>query len=473
VILTGVAAVLAGIGVVQAAAGAVLVGQFAATNPSPAERERLAGDGTGRPPITVLKPLHGDEPLLEQALSTVCAQDYPEFQVVFGVRTLADPALRVVRRLRARFPACDIAIEVEPAQHGPNGKVSNLINMLPRAKHAVLVIADSDLHVQPDYLARLADALAKPDTGLVTTLYTGLPAAHRLAQQLGATQITHSFLPGALLARAMGRQDCLGATMVLHRATLARIGGFQALVGHLADDQVLGRRVAALGLRVRLAATVPATTVPEGRLRDLLRHELRWARTIRALEPGAFAASVLQYPLFWALLTVLLAGGAPWSFGVFFIAWVGRALAAVTVDRELEPMLGVAIDSYPGRRPPLSPALVGDGPRGDGARGDGPRGDNPRGDNPRGGNPRGDGPRGAGPATRAPGDFRLEDAADLADATAEGLAFACPVWLLPLRDLISVGVMLASYAGRRVDWRGHPMTADTPGRVAPGLPATD
>ncbi len=451
-ILADFAAVLAGMGLVQALAGAVLVGRFAAASPSPAERERLGEGAAGRtqhphptlsreageeddyPPISVLKPLHGDEPLLEQALASVCAQDYPNYQVVFGVNDAADTALPVVARIRARFPTCDIAVVVDPAQHGANGKVGNLINMLPRAKHAVLAIADSDLHVQPDYLARLAEALIEPATGLVTTIYTGLPAGNRLPQLLGATQITHSFLPGALLARAMGRQDCLGATMVLRRCTLDRIGGFQTLVGHLADDQVLGRLVAALGLAVRLAATVPATTVPEARLCDLLRHELRWARTIRALEPAAFAASALQYPLFWALLAVLLSGGAAWSIGVFFIAWVGRALPALWVDRALEPLL--VPPPTPGVRPALGPRF-----RAGGGTGEAP----------------------------APDDLRLEDGMNLEAAAAQGLAFPCPVWLLPLRDLISVGVMLASYAGRQVEWRGHRLTADTPGRAAPGL----
>jgi ceramide glucosyltransferase len=451
VILAGVAALLAGIGVVQAAAGAALVGRFAAANPSAAERERPTPGGMGRtplptlsgtagtgpdyPPITVLKPLHGAEPLLEQALASICTQDYPEYQVVFGVHDAADPALLVAARLRRRFPTCDIAVVVDPTRHGANGKVGNLINMLPHARHAVLAIADSDLHVQPDYLARIAEALARPDTGLVTTLYTGLPAGTGLAQRLGATQITHYFLPGALLARAMGRQDCLGATMVLRRRTLDRIGGFPALADHLADDQVLGRRVAALGLRVRLAVTVPATTVPEARLRDLLRHELRWARTIRALEPGAFAASVLQYPLFWAMLAVALSAGAVWSWGTFFIAWAIRALTTVWVDRALDPLLGVT-NEFPGARPPLSPAAPADS---------------------------------GGPGGHDPADLQLSDTPSRADAATEGLAFACPVWLLPLRDLISVGVMLASYAGRQVEWRGHHMTADTPERPAPGL----
>ncbi len=454
--LAGFGAVLAGIGVVQAAIGAVLAGRFANRSPSPASRERSGEGAAGRthyphstlsreagegdllrPPITILKPLHGDEPLLEQALASVCAQDYPEYQVVFGVSDAADPALSVVTRLRARFPECDIAVVVNPARHGTNGKVGNLINMLPRAKHAVVAIADSDLHVQPDYLARLADALAEPGTGLVTTLYTGLPAGRRLAQRLGATQITHYFLPGALLARAMGRQDCLGATMMLRRSTLERIGGLQALADHLADDQVLGRLVAALGLGVRLAVTVPATTVPETRLRDLLRHELRWARTIRALEPAAFAASVLQYPLFWAMLAIALAPGTAWAWGVFFMAWVARALAAIAVDRALDPLLGLTYGT-PGNRPSLGPRPPGDPAAHPGETG------------------------------RDPADLRLSDAANLADAGDAGLAFPCPVWLLPIRDLISVGVMLASYAGRGVEWRGHRMTADTPGRVAPG-----
>ena len=421
-ILAVVAAMLAVIGVAQGAAGAALVGRFA--DPilplEPGRRDR--------PPISVLKPLHGDEPLLEQALASLCAQDYPAFQVVFGVQDAADPALEAVARLRARFPRCDMAVVVDPTRHGTNAKVGNLINMLPSARYRVLVIADSDLHVQPDYLARIADALAERGTGLVTTLYTGLPAANRLVQQLGATQITHGFLPGALLARALGRQDCFGATMALTRDTLAEIGGFQALLPHLADDQVLGRRVAALGLAVRLAPTVPATTVPERRFSELWRHELRWARTIRALEPGPFAASVLQYPIFWGLLAILLSGGAVWSFAVFLIAWVGRALAATWVDRALEPLQ--AAQPKPGEHLDAGPP-----------------------------------PPAGGRAAARPDDLRLEDGWSLSDAATQGLAFPCPVWLLPVRDLISVGVMVASYAGRRVEWRGDTHIADTPERM--------
>lgn len=382
-ILAGIAAALSAVGAGQAVAGWALTRRFAAQPVLPP---------ASLPPVTVLKPLHGDEPLLEVALASLCAQEYEApFQIVFGVQDAADPAVAVVQRLQARFPERDITLVVDRTLHGENRKVGNLINMLPSAKHDVLAIADSDLHVRPDYLQRLVAAIDAPGVGLVTVLYTGLPAPGSgradgrppLPARLGATQITHGFLPGALLARAMGRQDCLGATMCLRRETLMRIGGLPALVDHLADDNVLGRLVARLGLRVVLADTVVATTVPEASFAALWRHELRWARTIRALEPVGFAASILQYPIGWALLAVALAGAAPWSIGVLAVSWLLRALAATGIDRALAP-----------RR--------------------------------------------------------------------AGLAFRVPLWLFPFRDLLSVGVMLASYAGRRVDWRGHRLQADTP-----------
>ena len=349
----------------------------------------------------MLKPLHGDEPLLEDALSSVCQQDYPTWQVVFGVRDAADAALAVVRRVQARCAECDIAVVVDSARHGANPKVANLINMLPAAKHDLLVIADSDLHVTPNYLASLVAMLEQPGVGLVTTLYVGrplpTPSHKRLGSSfndtlpalvgggwgegqfptiLGAAQINQYVLPGALLARAMGRQDCLGATMALRRDTLERIGGFSALADHLADDNVLGRLVQRLGLSVALADTVPATTVPETSLAALWRHELRWARTIRTLEPLPFAASVLQYPLAWTVLAILLSWGAIWTLAWFAVAWLARAMIARAIDR------------------------------------------------------------------------------------AFALANRTPIWLLPLRELMSVAVMVASYAGRAVDWRGHTMQAE-------------
>jgi ceramide glucosyltransferase len=364
-----IAAGLSVLGLLQAIAGALLVCRFV--------RQPRAQPRT-MPPVTVLKPLHGDEPLLEQALESVCRQDYPLFQVVSGVQDTCDTALPVVQRLRERYRECDIAIVVDPAVHGPNRKIGNLINMLPAAKHDILVISDADVHVATDWLRRLVAALEQPGAGVVTTVYTGIAAPTGRGRWcvLGAMQINHYFLPGALLARAMGRQDCLGATMLLNRDTLERIGGLRVLVDHLADDNVLGRMVQGLGMKVVLADTVPSTTVPEATLRALWRHELRWARTIRALEPVQFAASVLQYPLVWAAFAIPLAAAAPWSLAWFALTWAIRALTVRGADQSL------------------------------------------------------------------------------------GLANRTTLWLLPLRELMSVAVMVASYAGRRVDWRGHTLQAE-------------
>jgi ceramide glucosyltransferase len=371
-------AFLALLGLAQALVGWHLAAAFAA-EPRPAPKQRT--------PVTVLKPLYGDEPLLEAALSSHCRQNAWPCQIVFGVQHPADAALAVVDRVRARFPEVDIAVVVDPAQHGPNRKIGNLINMLPAASHDLLVIADSDLHVGPDYLERIVGALEQPGCGLATTLYAGLPAAPGLTGTLGAMAITHYFLPGALLARRMGRQDCLGATMALRRETLDRIGGLPALVAHLADDHALGRRVRGLGLAISIAGTVPATTVPETRISALFRHELRWARTIRALEPAAFAGSFLQFPLVWAAMAILLSGGAIWAVSLFAAAWALRGAASRGIDRALTPLL-------------------------------------------------------------------------------PGLAFRASFWLVPLRELMSVVVMIASYGGHSVDWRGHTLHADGPVSLA-------
>ena len=358
-------------GLAVVAAGAVAVQRFAALTPCAMQH---------RPAVTVLKPLCGEEPCLEAALASVCSQNYPKFQVVFGVQDASDLALPIVQRLRKRFPACDIAVSVNASLHGSNRKIGNLINMLPLARHGTFVFSDSDLHVPPDYLDRIVATLETPGIGLVTTLCVGLPTTAGPAAQLGATGISHSFLPGALLSRALGREDCLGTTMALRRDTLARAGGLEALARHLADDNVLAHRVRQLGLRVGLASTVPMTAVPEASLRALWQHEIRWARTIRALEPALYVTSVLQFPLFWAASACVLSGGSAWPVGLFIVAWATRAVAAHWVNRSLQQ----------GWRP----------------------------------------------------------------------AIAVPVWLLPLRDAMSVSVVAVSYLGARVVWRGHVMHAD-------------
>ncbi len=324
--IAGFAALLAVVGLAQGLLGYGLVRRF---------KRRRTVAALAMPAVTILKPLFGTEPLLEQALMSLCEQDYPCFQIVFGVQDPLDPAIAVVRLLQRRFADRDIVLVVDATVHGRNRKVGNLINMLPAARHDVLVIADSDVHVRPDYLRCLVAALEQPGAGLVTTLYTGLPGTSSVVGELGATAITHGFLPGALIARVLGREDCLGATMMLRRQTLGKVGGFRAIADDLADDAALGRAVRRLGLRVVLADTVPATTVPETRLAPLFWHELRWARVICVQVPAPYALSVIQYPLAWALLCVPLSDGAGWSAALLAITWIGRVLTGRGIDRAL------------------------------------------------------------------------------------------------------------------------------------------
>lgn len=321
------AAAMSGCGVLTLAGGLFAVSRFAQTEPP---------IPTARPPVSVLRPLCGAEPMLEAALASLCAQRYPQIQLVLGVQDPHDPAIRVVERIRDRFPGCDITLVSDTACHGSNRKISNLINMLPAARHELLVFSDSDLHVAPDYLDRVVAALEAPDTGLVTTVCAGLPVVGGVAARLGATAISHCFVPAALLSRVLGRQDCLGTTMALTRATLVAIGGLPALRDHLADDNVLGQLVRRQGLSIALARSVPHTAVPEQTLGALWQHELRWARTIRGLEPALFALSIVQYPLFWAMLAAALHPGRV-SIALFGAVWVLRAVAARAVDRALQP----------------------------------------------------------------------------------------------------------------------------------------
>lgn len=335
--LAYVSAFLALVGVLSCVLGWAAVRRFV-------EDSLFAGSDAPPPlsPVTILKPLCGDEPLLEQALESCFSQEYPEFQIVFGVHGADDPALATVERLRQRFPAQDIEVVVDPTLHGANRKLSNLINMLPFAKHEILVISDSDLHVRPNYLEKLVVALEKPGTGLVTSLYFGRsPAPGGWATALGATEINHTFLPGVLLSRAMGRQDCLGSTAMFRRETLDRIGGFHPLAHVLAEDNVLGQRIRNLGLSIALADVVPTAIVPEASPRAVWQHEIRWTRTIRELAPALLCASTLQHPLFWSGLAVILAGGAPWSVGFFLGCWAVRAACARGIDTALRGHLAL------------------------------------------------------------------------------------------------------------------------------------
>jgi ceramide glucosyltransferase len=266
-------------------------------------------------PVTVLKPLCGDEPRLYANLRSVCAQDYACLQIVCGVREADDPACAVVERLQREFPQREIVLVRDPRVHGANLKVSNLINLLPAAKHEYLVIADSDVAVPPDWLARVCAPLLDPAVGVVTCLYRGR-AVGGFWSRLGALFIDDWFAPSVWLAWACGSTRLgFGATLALRRDTLEAIGGFTALRDELADDWWLAERARRLGLRTVLSDVVVSTDVTEDRCAALWTHELRWLRTIRSLAPFGYALLFVSFTA-PALLAGALLAQNPWIDGL-------------------------------------------------------------------------------------------------------------------------------------------------------------
>jgi ceramide glucosyltransferase len=325
------------------------------------------------PPVSILKPLKGTDPDIYESFRSHCLQDYPEYEFIFGVSDPADPAVASVQQLQREFPERSIRLVISPNKLGANVKVSNLEQMLPSARYQHLLVNDSDIRVEPDYLRRVMAPLTDERVGMVTCLYRGLPAP-TLGSHLESLGISTDFCGGVLVARQLegGLRFGLGSTLVFRRRDLERIGGFKSIVDFLADDYELGRRIAGLGLQVMLSDMVVETHLPAYDLHDFLSHQLRWARGVRDSRAGGYIGLVFTYGLMWGLFALIAGGAAPWSWAVLGATALLRLAVALAV--------------------------------------------------------------GAGV---------LEDRRLLGS-----------LWLLPVRDLVAVGVWVASFAGHTVTWRG-------------------
>jgi ceramide glucosyltransferase len=256
--------------------------------------------------VSVLKPLCGIEPRLYENLVTFCEQAHPCYQLLFGVSSPVDPAIGVVRRLQAAYPQCDIELVIDSRVHGSNLKVSNLINMAQRARHDVIVLADSDIAVEPDYLDTVTAPLADPDTGVVTCLYRA-QSVGGFWPRVGALFINEWFAPSVRVAHAGGsRRFGFGATLALRRTTIEEIGGFEALKDCLADDYWLAEHARKLGLTTVLSPVMVATDVIEPTFTTLWLREMRWLRTIRSVNPLGFAFLFITFTSPWLLADTLL-----------------------------------------------------------------------------------------------------------------------------------------------------------------------
>ena len=325
--------VLAILGCVYTLAATLIV-RRAAGRPSPRVQ--------AYPGVTILKPLSGAELGLYENLASFCTQNYPgPLQILFGVQDPEDSAIAIVREVIANSRGRDAELIIDTRRHGVNAKVANLINMAVHIKHGTVVLADSDVRVRPDYLSCVIGALSHPGVGLVTCLYRGAPGPGLWAR-LNAMAIDYHFLPGVLVGLRLGlARPCFGSTIALTRETLAAIGGFEAFADHLADDNAMGGAVRRAGMQVAIPAFSVEHACTDASLAELVRHELRWARTIRAVDPWGFAGSAVTYPLPFALLGAALGGFAP--------AGVASILAALACRLVLQLQVDHTVHSHSGR----------------------------------------------------------------------------------------------------------------------------
>jgi ceramide glucosyltransferase len=283
------------------------------------------------PAVTILKPLCGAEPETYECLRSFCDQAYPEFQVVFGISDSNDPVLGIVDRLKEEFPQRDLQIVVDRRQHGNSRKVSNLINMMALARHEFLVLSDSDVRVNRDYLARIVAPLLDGGVGIVTCAYRGWPGQD-LWSLLGSLFINEWFIPSVRVAAMAGsRSFAFGATIAMRRQVLAKIGGFASIADQLADDYRLGELTRRLGLRTVLSEVVVDVRVAERSFGDLVRHELRWLRTIRALRPVGYAFCFVTFGVPVAAIGTLLAGGTAPVLGLLAATAAARVMLHLSV----------------------------------------------------------------------------------------------------------------------------------------------
>jgi len=324
------------------------------------------------PAVTLLKPLHFDEPGLEENLRTFCRQDYAApVQIVFGVQDPLDPAIAIAQRILNDHPHIDGRVVIDSRLHGANLKVSNIVNMMPHATHDVLVLSDSDISVAQDYLSRVVESLSEDGVGAVTCFYVGKPMSG-FWSQVSAMGIDYHFLANVIFGLKAGlATPCFGSTIALHRHVLKEIGGFEAFLGYLADDYEIGRAVSETGRKVAIPHFAVAHVCAEASGQQWLDHELRWARTIRTLNRTGHFGSLITHPLPMAVIATA------------FLGFSTTALMSLTLVLSARLFLKLRMDR----------AFVTD-------------------------------------------------------------AFAGPVWLLPLRDMLSFVAYIGSFFGAEVSWRG-------------------
>ncbi len=280
-------------------------------------------DGETSPPVSILKPVRGLDPHFYEAIRSHAVQDYPEFEILFGVTDPDDPAIREIERLAREFPKTAIRL-VPSFRQAPNGKVGVLCDLAAEARHPILLVNDSDIRVPHDYLQRVAGRLDDAENGIVTCLYRAHADSWPSAWE--ALGIAIDFMPSVLVAPLVGvREFGLGSTLAFRAEDLAEIGGFASIADYLADDYQLARRITGLGTGAVMAKVVVETNLGDNSWTGVWRHQVRWARTIRVSRGDGYAGLPVTHAGLWALISAV--AGVWWLAGALAGARMIMALA--------------------------------------------------------------------------------------------------------------------------------------------------
>lgn len=297
-------------------------------------RRQLCGAPDYTPPVSVLKPVHGLEPNLEENLESFFSQSYPEFELIFCARSADDPALQIAQRLARKYPAVRVRILTCGEPPWTNAKLYSLEKMWKQASHDLLVISDSDVRVSPDYLRAIIKPFADPKVGMTTCLYRGLPAGG-FWTELEAFGYSVEMTAGVVVADLLeGMKFALGPTMVVRRECVQALGGFGFMADYCADDYILGNRVAESGREVVLSHHIIDHMVFHHSFWASMRHQVRWMRSTRFSRPKGHLGTVLTYAMPYGVLGCLagLASGHPvlglTLLGVAFLNRIIQSVAA-------------------------------------------------------------------------------------------------------------------------------------------------
>jgi ceramide glucosyltransferase len=282
-------------------------------------RRKTERPGDFFPPVSILKPVRGLDRQAYENFASFCRQDYPEFEVLFAVSDWQEPALPILRQLIADFPRHKIKVFVGADPLGASDKVNKLCRLAREAQNELLVVSDSDVRVQPGFLAAIAALFAHPAVGGATCLYRGL-TDDSFPANLEALGNSIDFAPGVLVASlGSGRLNfMLGAVMATTKKHLAEIGGFEPLADYFCDDYELGSRLASRGRHVELVRAPVDIVYPPESLADAFHHQVRWNLSIRFSRPWGHLGLIFTHGLPWAVLGI--AGAHSWPGTFFFVA---------------------------------------------------------------------------------------------------------------------------------------------------------